>query len=434
MKVLLLGASFNTRNMGVGALTAGALKSVLSWHPGAEICLLDYARTGEFHNFSCKGREVLVKVVNIRFSKRLFLPNNIALLILLAALSRIMPEGVRRRIINGNSTLNELRSADMAASIAGGDSLSDIYGLGRFIYVALPQILVILMGTPLVQLPQTYGPYRSRLSRSVARFILGNSTMVYSRDYKGVGEVRRLLGVSGRSEKVQFCHDVGFVLDPEKPEGIAVEGPGFDGAEGASAVVGFNVSGLLYMGGYTRDNMFGLRLDYRLLVREAIDFLISRKRAHVVLIPHVFGGSEHPESDAEACRKVYDELKPVYGKSISLVCGEYGPAGIKHIIGMCGFFIGSRMHSCIAALSQGVPAVAIAYSEKFKGVMETVGAGSSVADPCSLDSDGVLGVIEKAFEERADMSAALKAGMPGVRENVLGLLYSLAPEPGRETA
>lgn len=434
MKVFLLGASFNTRNMGVGALTAGAIKCILNWNPEAEIGILDYAKAGEFHNFAFKGREVLVKLVNIRFSKKLFLPNNIALLIFLAAFARIMPEGIRRRIIDENAILSELHSADMAVSIAGGDSLSDIYGLGRFIYVALPQLLVILMGKQLIQLPQTYGPYRSRLSRAVTRFLLDNSTMVYSRDYEGVAEARRLLGISGKGEKVLFCHDVGFVLDPVKPESMAVEVAAFDCAGEASSVVGLNVSGLLYMGGYTRDNMFGLRLDYRLLVREVIDFLITRKRAQVVLIPHVFGGSEHPESDAEACRKVYDELKAAYGGNLSLVHGVYAPGEIKHIIGMCGFFIGSRMHSCIAALSQGVPAVAIAYSDKFKGVMETVGRGSSVADPCSLDSEGVLGIIEKAYEERAAITAELKAVMPEVRENVLGLLYSLAPEPGRETA
>lgn len=429
-----MGASFNTRNMGVGALTAGAIKCVMNWHPGAEIGILDYAKTGEFQNYAFRGREILIKLVNIRFSKRLYLPNNIALLLCLAAFMRIMPEGFRRRIIAGNSTLRELDSADMAASIAGGDSLSDIYGLGRFIYVALPQLLVILMGKQLVQLPQTYGPYRKRISRAVTRFILDNSTVVYSRDYEGVAEVRRLLGMKGKSEKVRFCHDVGFVLDPVKPESLTIKGRSFEGSEEASPVVGLNVSGLLYMGGYSRDNMFGLRLDYRLLVREIIDYLVTRKRARVVLVPHVFGGSEHPESDAEACGRVYDELKTIYGESLSLVTGDYGPGEIKHIIGLCGFFIGSRMHSCIAALSQGVPAVAIAYSDKFKGVMDTVGAGASVADPCSLDSEGVLAVIEKSFEERAEISARLKAGMPEVRANVLGLLYALAPEPLREMA
>src|SRR3972149_11769993 len=161
-KVMLLGASFGTRNMGVGALAAGAIKCVRSAWPEAEICLLDYAKRGEVMNYRLQGREVLLRVANIRFSKNIFLSNNIAVLIVLAAAARLMPRSIRRKMISGNATLREIDSASIAASIAGGGSFSSIYGMGRFFYVALPQILVILMGKPLVQLPQTYGPFPNR--------------------------------------------------------------------------------------------------------------------------------------------------------------------------------------------------------------------------------------------------------------------------------
>lgn len=424
-KVLLLGASFNTRNMGVGALAAGSIKCVRSACPEAELGMLDYAKKGGFINYMLQGRELLIRLVNIRFSKDLFLPNNVALLILLSAICRMLPQGFRRKVISGNETLREIDSASVAASIAGGDSFSSIYGMGRFFYVALPQILVILMGKRLIQLPQTYGPFTNGLSRAIARFILANSSAVYSRDYRGIDEVKALLGADGSSGKIRFCHDVAFVLDPARPEGCSVEGTAFDGAGQASCTVGFNVSGLLYMGGYNRDNMFGLRLDYRRLVPEIIDFLITRKRAQVVLIPHVFGGSEHPESDSEACRKVYESLKSAHGGRLSMVTGTFDQAGIKHVIGRCDFFIGSRMHACIAALSQCVPAVPIAYSRKFIGVMETIGVQDYVADPCTLDAEGVIGVIDKAFEDRAAIADKLKEEMPGVKEGVLRLFKTI---------
>ena len=422
---MLLGASFGTRNMGVGALTAGAIKCVRSAWPEAELCLLDYAKRGDLINYRLQGREILLRVANIRFSKNIFLSNNIAVLIVLAAAARLMPRSIRRKMISGNATLREIDSASIAASIAGGDSFSSIYGMGRFFYVALPQILVILMGKPLVQLPQTYGPFTNGLSKAIARFILANSERVYSRDYHGGGEVKEILGIKGGGGRVRFCHDVGFVLDPAEPESAPVEGAAFDGAGEASCTVGLNVSGLLYMGGYSRDNMFGLKLDYRRLVAEIIGFLITRKRAHVVLIPHVFGGAEHPESDAEACRKVYEALKPTHGGSLSMVAGSFDQAAIKRIIGRCDFFIGSRMHACIAALSQCIPAVTIAYSRKFIGVMETIGVEDCVADPCALDAEGVIGVIDKAFEERAAISKRLKEEMPGVREGVLRLFSTM---------
>lgn len=425
MKVLLLGASFNIRNMGVGALTAGSIKCVRSAYPEAELGLLDYAKKGEFINYMLQGRELLIRLVNIRFSKNLYLSNNIAVLIAIAAAARILPARLGKKMISGNATLREIDSASVAASIAGGDSFSSIYGMGRFFYVALPQLLIILMGKPLVQLPQTYGPFTNGASKAFARFILANSSAVYSRDYRGIEEVKELLGIKGGSDKVRFCHDVGFVLDPAEPEGCSIEGTAFDGAGDASCTVGFNVSGLLYMGGYNRDNMFGLKLDYKRLVNEIIDFLITRKRAQVVLIPHVFGGREHPESDTEACRKVYESLKTAHGGRLAMVTGSFDQAGIKHIIGKCDFFIGSRMHACIAALSQCIPAVPIAYSRKFVGVMETIGVEAYVADPCSLDSEGVIGVIDKAFEDRAAISKRLKNDMPAVKDGVLRLFKTM---------
>lgn len=425
-KVLLLGVSFNTRNMGVGALTSGAVRCIKSVHPGADIRILDYGKRAETYNLNVAGQDVLIELINLRFSKKLFLSNNIALLIFLAALVRLLPfRPVRELLVGSNESLREIDSADMAASIAGGDSFSDIYGISRFFYVALPQLLVLLMGKPLVQLPQTIGPFSTGLARRAAGFILRRSSAVYSRDFTGLFETRAILGIKGRQENIRFCYDVGFVLDPAPPADAAIEGDGFDGGEDPSCTVGLNVSGLLYMGGYTRDNMFGLKVDYRLLVNEIIDFLIVKKKAHVLLVPHVLGGSEHAESDSEVCGKVYTELKSKYGAHLSIVTGTFDQAGIKHLIGTCDFFIGSRMHACIAALSQCIPAVPISYSRKFLGVMDTIGVGSFVADPCKLDSGAILDIIDKAFEDRAQIAERLKLQIPSVKEKVLGLFREI---------
>ena len=58
----------------------------------------------------------------------------------------------------------------------------------------------------------------------------------------------------------------------------------------------------------------------------------------------------------------------------------------KAVIGQCDFFIGSRMHACIAALSQGVPCVGVAYSMKFAGVFDTVGM-ERMGHRCSINNN-----------------------------------------------
>jgi polysaccharide pyruvyl transferase WcaK-like protein len=60
--------------------------------------------------------------------------------------------------------------------------------------------------------------------------------------------------------------------------------------------------------------------------------------------------------------------------------GTYEPDQIKWIIGLCSFFLGSRMHSCIAALSQCIPTCGLAYSKKFIGVFNSLGMEDTVID------------------------------------------------------
>jgi polysaccharide pyruvyl transferase WcaK-like protein len=178
------------------------------------------------------------------------------------------------------------------------------------------------------------------------------------------------------------------------------------------------------MGGYTRNNMFGLRVEYEELLYGLIDFLIENKCARVLLIPHVFGSGG--ESDSAVCERIYEQLKNKYPGSLGLVRGFYDQSEIKHIIGLCDFFIGARMHACIAAISQSVPAVAIAYSDKFIGVMETVGVEGLVADARKSDQEEILRIVEKAYEQRAMFQQQLDRKIPEVRARVLSLFDGLS--------
>ena len=186
----------------------------------------------------------------------------------------------------------------------------------------------------------------------------------------------------------------------------------------AGPLVGLNVSGLLFMGGYTRDNMFGLRADYRQFSRDAVQRLIA-KGATVLLVPHVFG--HDGETDTAACEQLYEELKDKYPGRLALLRGDYNQHEIKYVIGQCDLLIGARMHACIAAVSQCVPAVCVAYSDKFIGVMGAIGVDSIVADARKLDENEMLAFIENTLDERAAIRERLARQMPEVKSRVMNL-------------
>jgi polysaccharide pyruvyl transferase WcaK-like protein len=302
--------------------------------------------------------------------------------------------------------------------MSGGDSFSDIYGLERLLYVSLPQILALLMGKKLILLPQTIGPFRGRFSKSIARFILRRAERIYSRDYQGTKEVRNLLGRSQPPDRVRFCYDVGFVLDPVAPATLEITGLPLAG-DRRSPVVGLNVSGLLYGREYSRDNMFGLRVDYKKFIFGLIDFLITKRNASVLLVPHVFGAS--PESDQPVCAEVFSNLRDTYPGRLELLQGTYNQHEIKYVIGRCDFFIGSRMHACIAAISQCLPTVCVAYSDKFVGVMETLGIDSIVADARRMSEMEIYRTIASVFDDRDAIRRQLEREIPRVKASVLDL-------------
>jgi polysaccharide pyruvyl transferase WcaK-like protein len=145
----------------------------------------------------------------------------------------------------------------------------------------------------------------------------------------------------------------------------------------------------------------------------------------VLLVPHVFGTQEGSESDLLVCEKVFASLCEKFPGRLGLLRGLYDQNEIKYVIGLCDFFIGSRMHACIAAISQHVPAVAIAYSDKFIGVMETIGIGTLVADARALRKDEIVSMVGQCYESRTITRRHLETKMHEIKASALNLFSGL---------
>jgi colanic acid/amylovoran biosynthesis protein len=417
VKIGVLGATFETGNMGLGALAAGTIQCLRNRFPAASVFLLDFSREPTVRTARIGGQQLEVPLLNMRFSKKIFLANNIAVLILLTLVSKLIPGFIaRRRFLSRNAYLREIADTQFFVALAGGDSFSDIYGFARLIYVTLPQWLILLSGKRLILMPQTYGPFKGRMAKKIARSILHGAKTVYSRDWTGVRDTRTMLGIPEDSTKVRFCHDVGFLLEPAEPAHADIAGITL-ARKGAATLVGVNVSGLLFMEGYTRNNMFGLKVNYAALTRDLVRHLLQDANNQVLLIPHVFG--DDAETDSLACEKVFAELGAEFEGRLGTVRGRYNQNEIKWIIGQCDFFIGSRMHACIAAISQAVPAVSVAYSDKFIGVMKTVGVESLVADPRQMNAEEILQHIDRCLLGRDQIRRQLEQSMPQVKKSIL---------------
>jgi len=343
-------------------------------------------------------------------------------------LLRVFPfDGLKRYLARRSATLKVLLDSRLFVDITGGDSFSDIYGLGRFVQSFLIRMLPLMLGKDLILFPQTYGPFKRALSRSMARYVLRRSRRIYSRDQAGLDFVKELLKHIDSQDRIAFAPDVALLLEPRRPAVLDVEG--LDAAQdGASTTVGLNVSGLIDYGGYRGGNEFGLRVAYRELVDAIVERLMQKEGVRIVLVPHVIPSDVYEgnvENDLAACLDVHGRLSVRYPGRLFVARGTYDQGEVKYIIGMCDFFVGTRMHSCIAALSQHIPAVGVAYSKKFKGVFQTVGVENLVADMRSSQADEILATIEAAFASRESIARRLRETVPEARRKVSRLLEGL---------
>ena len=423
LKIGLLGASFDTGNMGVSALAESSIKIVLHSCPNAEVTLLGSGYVPQEYRLPLYQKQVCVKTVPIRFSKNIFLPYHFMWFTLDALLTKILPgSSLKKALVRRNPYFQTLYEMDFVVDITGGDSFSDIYGMRRFILGFLHKWLMIFLGKKLIFLPQTYGPFKKTLARVMAKYILKRASVVYSRDINSLEYVKNLLKNNEDNEKFKCAPDVAFILDPREPEHLDV-GPLLTRRNKNSIVIGVNISGLLYNGGYTKNNMFKLKTNYAQLVPEVIKSLLEDQRTLILLVPHVFPPEGYEvESDPHACMKVYEQFNKQYPGRIFLAGGHYNHNEIKFIIGLCDFFIGSRMHSCIAALSQMIPSVGLAYSKKFSGVFHSIDISDLAIDLRHETEETILTFIRKAFSERKAIATKLNERIPEVQRIILNTI------------
>lgn len=304
-----------------------------------------------------------------------------------------------------------LRGVDAVIDIGAGDSFADIYGGKRLRRMFTLKFGTHLAGRPLVVAPQTIGPFNKPLSRFLARITLRRSAIISTRDRLSTGCAQAM--VPGRD--IIEASDVALRLpyEPSSP------------SNGSKPKVGINISGLLMSGGYTRSNMFGLKVDYPAMIRTLIEsFLYDPSECEVHLVPHVIletqGGLEDDVQPALDLQSEFPELKvaPAFGS----------PSEAKSYIAGLDFFCGARMHACIAAFSSGVPVVPMAYSRKFAGLFGTLGYNRTV-DCTAETAEDIIAKVLDGYKDRAilleEQRSALQLGLSklGAYEEALADLF-----------
>lgn len=258
-------------------------------------------------------------------------------------------------ILKNPSLLSKTKAfedCDFIINLCGGDGYTDNYGLIRLMAESVPVYGSKKKQTPIIFAPQTIGPFNTTIGKFIAKQTLQNLKVLFVRDKASYDCCKELK----LNDDIIQVIDVAFALPFEKVD-----------KKGSKFKIGINVSGLLYSGGYNRNNYFGLSFSYSEFIKKLLDILVKNDKVEVHLIPHVISDKVEVEDDYRACEKLSKE----YPKCILAPKFKTATEAKSYISGM-NLFSGARMHATIAATSSGVPVIPVAYSRKFNGLYDTL--------------------------------------------------------------
>jgi len=405
VKLCLFGAAGDTGNLGVSALLHSIVVPLQRRIAELDLVVFDTRRSGVAHRkIDVDGVARSHRVGVVRSGRRYWRTDNLTTL---ATLQRL---GI------SVSAVSEIRRADAVLDISGGDSFTDIYGPKRFGQIVAPKVLSLRARTPLILLPQTYGEFEiDRSSRLAAEIIRNPLTTAWSRDQKSHEVLLRLAGDTHDPSRQLSGVDMAFGLEPvSAASSLSQQLTDWLQPRREHPVAGINVSGLLY-NDPTAASRYRLTVDYRATVRRLATRILSESDARVVLMPHVNPLASGVESDPVACDHLLHELCSDHPDRVAVAPAFTDPGSAKWLIGSFDWFMGSRMHSTIAALSSDVVAAALAYSMKTYGVFESCNMATAVVDGRAVNTDAAVEQLWQLWVSRDSRTEQLRQGSARVR-------------------
>jgi len=296
-----------------------------------------------------------------------------------------------KAMLPGGAYWKSLADLDCVLDIGGGDSFADIYGAKRFGFLWLSKAMAVARDVPLLLSPQTIGPFTRQPQRMLATAVMAKADAVVVRDPMSFQAARAM----ARKAKVVQAVDVAFALPFEprrKADPNVIE-------------VGVNVSGLLFNGGYTGANEFGMQVNYADYSGKLITELLRQPGVSVHLVCHVNSDALLQDDDGRVADRLAAEFPGVVRTP-----NFASPSEAKSYISGLDFLVGGRMHACIAAFSSGVPVAPVAYSRKFSGLFQGVLGYDHLVPVTGMDTDQALAFTLDCLERRDELKAEVARG------------------------
>lgn len=224
-------------------------------------------------------------------------------------------------------------------------------------------------GKKIILLPQAFGSFKQKAVRNAFLEILNNADLVFARDKVSYDYLIDL--EPSNNQKIKIAPDFTNLVKGEVPE--------YFNANSRKTCIVPNYR----MIQKTSQELKGKYLSFLTMCTK---YLIAKEIEPFVLI-------HETARDYELALQLQAELN----RPLEII-QESNPLYIKGILGSCFIVIGSRFHSLVSTLSQGVPCLGTGWSHKYQMLFEDYNCPECLVSP--LDSEEkVYNTIDTIVEE-----------------------------------
>ncbi len=284
------------------------------------------------------------------------------------------------------SLLEHFISSDLILPIGGG-YLNRGNSIKETLHLILnlhPIAISKILGKPTILYSQSIGPYNNIIQRFFAKLILSTTDLIIVRENISLGIIKNL-GI--RKNIIRKSVDAGFLFNTDLNFNIAKE-LSINKKEIKRPTVGITVRKWLNKQKQER---------YEGEIAKFCDYIISNRGVNVVFIPQVT--ADYFKDDD---RKVGEKIirKMIVKNNVWNAGKKYNHYEIKALYSKLDYLVGTRFHSVIFSLTALVPAIAIEYEHKTRGIMQDLGLSEWVIKMEDVNATKLISMFDDLLDKK----------------------------------
>jgi colanic acid/amylovoran biosynthesis protein len=319
----------------------------------------------------------------------------------------LTPTGLR-------ATIDAYLKSDIVVSAPGGFMYSSGSGLVLSISV-YTQVIAWLAGKPIYIFPQSFGPLAHRWEGWMLNWILSKARIVMVREFISMKLLKRN---RFRHPDLHLLPDTAFTF-PGAKASLATD---WLVEHGIDPPTKHPLLGMTVINWGAQNPNFNRQSNYESACAKAIRQFVIQFNGKAILFPQVIGPSSDNDDRIPAGRikMILNDISD----SVLFIEEQLPPELIKALFGQMDVLIGTRMHSLIFALAEGVPVIAIGYLHKTQGLAAMIGLDRWVVDIREIQEQMLVEKLSLLWNERATIKAQISSALPKLIEqaNQAGIL------------